>query len=59
MGSNLHMHVASLKVQDEINRASAERRAKQAEQATRAGAVTTVAPRRRWARLRPTYVIGR
>ena len=59
MDSNLHMHVASLKAQDEISRASAERRAKQAKQATRASAVTTIASRGRWARLRPAYLIGR
>jgi hypothetical protein len=59
MDSSLHMHVASLKIQDEISRASAERRARQAKQEARAGAVATFAPRGRWARLQPTYLIRR
>ena len=62
MNSDLHMHVASLRVQDEILRTSAERRAKQAKQGkqrTRADAVATIAPRSRWARLQPTYLIRR
>ena len=53
MDSNLHMHVASLRIQDDIVRASAERRAKQAD------TVATIAPRRRWARFQPSYLIRR
>jgi len=49
MDSSLHMHVASLKIQDEIRRASTARLAKQASQpvATAAGA-----PRGHWVTLR-------
>jgi hypothetical protein len=49
MDSSLHMHVASLKIQDEIRRASIARLAKQASQpvATVAGA-----PRGHWVTLR-------
>jgi hypothetical protein len=52
MDSSLHMHVASLKIQDEIGRASAERRAKHAQQEARDAAVVTVAPRGHWVGLR-------
>jgi hypothetical protein len=56
MDSNLHMHVASLRIQDEMVRTSAERRAKQAKQTD---TVATIAPRRRWARFQPSYLIRR
>jgi hypothetical protein len=59
MGSNLHLHVASLRIQDEIRYASNARLATQAKRAARTDAVATVAPRSRWASLRPTYLIGR
>jgi hypothetical protein len=45
MDSSLHMHVASLKIQDEIRRASTARLAKQAKQASRSATVAG-APRR-------------
>jgi hypothetical protein len=45
MDSNLHMHIASLKIQDEIRRASTARLAAQAKQAPRPVATTTAAPR--------------
>ena len=38
MDASLHMHVASLKVQDEVRRASSARLAEQARQASRAAA---------------------
>jgi hypothetical protein len=46
MDSSLHMHVASLKIQDDIRRASTARLAKQAKQAP--VATTAVAPRGHW-----------
>jgi hypothetical protein len=55
MDSSLHMHVASLKVQDEIRRASTARLVKQAEQASRAEAKTTAAPRGHWVALRRVF----
>jgi len=36
MDSSLHMHVASLRIQDDIRRASSVRHAQQAKQASRA-----------------------
>jgi len=45
MDSSLYMHVASLKVQDDIRRADHARLVKQAQQASRADAKTTVQPR--------------
>jgi hypothetical protein len=47
MDSNLHMHVASLQIQDQIRAASTARLAKQAKQAKQAsrGTVTSRAPR--------------
>jgi hypothetical protein len=59
MDSNLHMHVASLQIQDEIIRASVECRAKAAKRTARASVVAPVAPRSRWARLQPAYLIRR
>ena len=38
MDASLHVHVASLKVQDEVRRASSARLAEQARQASRAAA---------------------
>ena len=52
MDSSLHMHVASLKIQDEIRRASSARLAKQAKQASRADAKTTSALHGHWIALR-------
>ena len=49
MDSSLHMHVASLKIQDDIRRASTARLAKQAKQAPRPVAG---APRGHWVTLR-------
>ncbi len=46
MDSGLHMLIASLKIQDEILRASTARLAAEAKQAPRSVATTTVAPRR-------------
>jgi hypothetical protein len=40
MDSSLHMHVASLKIQDEIRRASTTRLAKQAQREARPAAAT-------------------
>jgi hypothetical protein len=48
MDSSLHMHVASLKIQDGIRRASTARLAKQAEQAPRAVATSTGARHGHW-----------
>jgi hypothetical protein len=45
MESSLHMHVASLKIQDEICRASTARLAKQAKLASRPRATVAGAPR--------------
>jgi hypothetical protein len=52
MDSSLHMHVASLKIQDEIRRASTARLAKQAKQASRPLAMAAGAPRGHWGALR-------
>jgi hypothetical protein len=52
MDSSLHMHVASLKIQDEIRRASTARLAKQAKQASQPVATMAGAPRARWFALR-------
>ena len=52
MDSSLHMHVASLKIQDEIRRASTARVAKEAKQASRPVATAAGAPRGRWVTLR-------
>jgi sugar/nucleoside kinase (ribokinase family) len=52
MDSSLHMHVASLKIQDEIRRASTARLAKQAKQASQPVAMVAGAPRARWVTLR-------
>jgi hypothetical protein len=49
MDSSLHMHVASLRIQDEMRRASSARLAQQARQASRACAKTTGG---RWVALR-------
>ena len=45
MDSSLHMHVASLKVQDQIHHASAARLAKQTKLASRPVATVAAAPR--------------
>ena len=52
MDSSLHMHVASLKIQEEIRRASSARLAKQAKQASRADAKSTGALQGHWVALR-------
>jgi hypothetical protein len=52
MDSSLHMHVASLKIQDEIHRASTARLAKQAKQASRPVVRAAGGPRGRWVTLR-------
>jgi hypothetical protein len=52
MDSSLHMHVASLKIQDEIRRASIARLAKQAKQASQPVATVAGAPRGHWVTLR-------
>ncbi len=52
MDSSLHMHVASLKIQDEIRRASTARLAKQAKQASRPVATAAGATRGQWVTLR-------
>ena len=49
MDSSLHMHVASLKIQDEIRRASTARLAKQASQPV---AKAAGGPRAHWVTLR-------
>ena len=51
MDSSLHMHVASLKIQDDIRRASTARLAKQAK-ASRPVATAAGAPRGHWVTLR-------
>jgi hypothetical protein len=51
MDSSLHMHVASLKIQDEIRRGATARLAKQAQQESRAAAKTTG-----WVTLRRLFV---
>ena len=45
MDSSLHMHVAPLKIQDDIRRASTSRLAKQAKQGSRPVATAAGAPR--------------
>ena len=52
MGPSLHMQVASLKIQDDIRRASTARLAKQAEEASRPIATATGAHRGHWFTLR-------
>ena len=52
MDSSLHMHVASLKIQDEIRRASTARLAKQAKLTSRPVATAAGAPRGHWVTLR-------
>jgi hypothetical protein len=52
MDSSLHMHVASLKIQDDIRRASTARLAKQAKQASQPVTTVAGAPRGRWVTLR-------
>ena len=56
MDSNLHMHVASLKLQDDIRDAAQARLAKQAKRASRPVATTAGAPRGRWVALRRMIV---
>ena len=51
MDSSLRMHVASLKIQDEIRRASAARLAKQAKQGSRPVATAAGEPRGLWVAL--------
>ncbi len=55
MDSSLYMHVASLKVQDDIHRADHARLAKQAQQASRADAKASVQPRSHWVALRRLF----
>ena len=55
MDSSLHMHVASLKVQDDIRRASDARLVKQAERESRAAAKATGSPSGRWVSLRRAF----
>ena len=55
MDSSLHMHVASLKVQDDIRRGDHARLVKQAQQASRADAKATAAPRRHRVALRRVF----
>jgi len=50
MDSSLHMHVASLMVQDQIRQASTARLVKEAKQAARTAPTTT--PARAWVTLR-------
>ena len=52
MNSSLHTQIASLKIQDEIGRASTARLAKQAKQASRPVATAAGAPRGHWITLR-------
>ena len=52
MDSSLRMHVASLKIQDEIRRASTARLAKQAKQGSRPMATAAGEPRGHWVTLR-------
>ena len=56
MDSSLHMHVASLKLQDDIRYADQARLAKQAKQASRRVATAAGAPRGRWVALRRMIV---
>ncbi len=55
MDTSLYMHVASLKVQDDIRRGDHARLVKQAQQASRADAKATAAPRRHWVALRALF----
>ena len=55
MDSSLYMHIASLKVQDDIRRGDHARLVKQAEQASRADAKATVVPREHWVALRRLF----
>ena len=52
MDSSLRMHVAALKIQDEIRRASTTRLAKQAQQGSRPVATAAGEPRGHWVTLR-------
>ena len=52
MNSGLHMHVASLQIEDNIRYAAQARLAKQAKQASRPVATTAGAPRGHWVTLR-------
>jgi hypothetical protein len=53
MDSSLHMHVASLKIQDEIRRGATARLAKQAERESKANAAGT--SREHWVSLRRVF----
>jgi hypothetical protein len=55
MDSSLHMHVASLKIQDEIRRGATARLAKQAEQASKADAKATGDVSGHWVALRRVF----
>ena len=55
MDSILHMHVASLKIQDEIRRGDSARLVKQAEQASRAVAQASAQPSGHWVTLRRLF----
>ena len=55
MDSSLHMHVASLKIQDDIRRGDNARLAKQAEQASRADAKASGQPHAHWIALRRLF----
>ena len=55
MDSSLHMHVASLKIQDQIRSASATRLAKQTKLASRPVATVPAAPRGHWVTLRRVF----
>ena len=54
MDSSLHMHVASLKIQDQIRHASTARLANQAKLVSRPVATAAAAPRG-WATLRRVF----
>jgi hypothetical protein len=56
MYSGLHMHVASIQLQDDIRYAAQARLAKQAKQASGPVATTAGAPRGRWVALRRMLV---
>ena len=55
MDSSLHIHVASLKFQDQIRRASTARLAKQTKLASRPVATAPAAPRGHWVTLRRVF----
>ena len=55
MDSSLHMHVASLKIQDEIRRGDSARLVKQAERASRADVKASVQRRGQWVALRSLF----